>query len=558
MISLLPTLAVVLAAAGPSPAPAPRQDLDALLSRPVSPGVVALLVPHVADDRAVRRLVEALTHPVGAVRAAAARAATVSDLRRAAPAVRLVLASETDRAAAAEQLRAAVLLTRPVDDLALVPVAAKHGLVDVLAHTLATARGPATLAMLDSLRAAGLKGHRESDFIAVATRLGREGLDGVASAALRAGDQRTWSMALSLAREARVVLSPVLLLEALGSPRHGIRAPVYWHLALTHDRKATPSSDIDAAIARTPEAASLDSADVHAAFAFVLLQRARNGVQFGGDWGARAAAATPVNPLAPEGDRGPLARLLTTAEARAISRRITHGRDEKLFQQEAKPPERAGTADGEEYGGLSFAGGLPPGTLRDILAVTGCKPAAGVRAMGFVDYGADGRPRRISVDDARLSRGCAQAAGPALGMTLATPGLVDAAHLERRTVVIIPLDEEALACADEPEPAPAERVPEEEDAAAPERIREPRKVKNVAPWYPALAKKEGRQGAVILEAVISPAGCVRSARVVRGVSPDLDAVAMIAVGQWRYTPTLLDGKPVPVIMTVTVNFRLSR
>jgi len=28
--------------------------------------------------------------------------------------------------------------------------------------------------------------------------------------------------------------------------------------------------------------------------------------------------------------------------------------------------------------------------------------------------------------------------------------------------------------------------------------------------------------------------------------------------RWRYTPTLVDGEPVPVIMTVTVNFRLSR
>jgi protein TonB len=63
---------------------------------------------------------------------------------------------------------------------------------------------------------------------------------------------------------------------------------------------------------------------------------------------------------------------------------------------------------------------------------------------------------------------------------------------------------------------------------------------------------------VILDAVISPTGCIRSVRVGRSVAPDLDAAAMIAVGQWRYTPTLLHGKPVPVLMTVTVNFRLSR
>ena len=36
----------------------------------------------------------------------------------------------------------------------------------------------------------------------------------------------------------------------------------------------------------------------------------------------------------------------------------------------------------------------------------------------------------------------------------------------------------------------------------------------------------------------------------------LDAAALDAVKQWVFTPTLLNGTPVPVIMTVTVNFTL--
>jgi protein TonB len=36
----------------------------------------------------------------------------------------------------------------------------------------------------------------------------------------------------------------------------------------------------------------------------------------------------------------------------------------------------------------------------------------------------------------------------------------------------------------------------------------------------------------------------------------LDEAAAAAVRQWRYEPTLVDGVPVPVLMTVTVNFRL--
>jgi protein TonB len=38
--------------------------------------------------------------------------------------------------------------------------------------------------------------------------------------------------------------------------------------------------------------------------------------------------------------------------------------------------------------------------------------------------------------------------------------------------------------------------------------------------------------------------------------PLLDAAAIDAVKQWTYTPTTLNGQPVPVIMTVTVNFAL--
>lgn len=60
---------------------------------------------------------------------------------------------------------------------------------------------------------------------------------------------------------------------------------------------------------------------------------------------------------------------------------------------------------------------------------------------------------------------------------------------------------------------------------------------------------------VILEAVIDIQGNVRSARVLRSI-PLLDQAAVDAVKQWRFTPTLLEGVAVPVLMTVTVNFTM--
>jgi len=54
---------------------------------------------------------------------------------------------------------------------------------------------------------------------------------------------------------------------------------------------------------------------------------------------------------------------------------------------------------------------------------------------------------------------------------------------------------------------------------------------------------------------IGPDGRVKEAKVLRSI-PLLDQAALDAVKQWQFTPTLLNGVPVPVIMTVTVNFTL--
>ncbi|HVR69997.1 MAG TPA: energy transducer TonB [Vicinamibacteria bacterium] len=86
-------------------------------------------------------------------------------------------------------------------------------------------------------------------------------------------------------------------------------------------------------------------------------------------------------------------------------------------------------------------------------------------------------------------------------------------------------------------------------------IKEPTKVRNVPPAYPDIAKQARVQGVVVLEAVISPSGEVTNVRVMRGV-PLLNDAATNAVRQWRYTPTMLNGQPVSLVMTVTVNFRL--
>ena len=86
-------------------------------------------------------------------------------------------------------------------------------------------------------------------------------------------------------------------------------------------------------------------------------------------------------------------------------------------------------------------------------------------------------------------------------------------------------------------------------------IKPPTKVKDQKPVYPPIAQSARVQGVVIIEATIGLNGKVEQAKVLRSI-PLLDAAALDAVKGWEFTPTLLNGVPVPVIMTVTVNFTL--
>ena len=83
------------------------------------------------------------------------------------------------------------------------------------------------------------------------------------------------------------------------------------------------------------------------------------------------------------------------------------------------------------------------------------------------------------------------------------------------------------------------------------------KIRDVPPVYPPAAAAARLQGVVILEAVIDPSGRVADVKVVRSV-PLLDEAAITAVRQWEYTPTLLSGVPVPVVLTVPVIFKLPK
>jgi len=80
-------------------------------------------------------------------------------------------------------------------------------------------------------------------------------------------------------------------------------------------------------------------------------------------------------------------------------------------------------------------------------------------------------------------------------------------------------------------------------------VKDPQVVSRVEPAFPP-----GAKGAVILEVTIDPTGAVADVRVLRS-EPALDAAAVAAVRQWRFDPTVIDGKPVSVLKTISLSAR---
>ena len=85
-------------------------------------------------------------------------------------------------------------------------------------------------------------------------------------------------------------------------------------------------------------------------------------------------------------------------------------------------------------------------------------------------------------------------------------------------------------------------------------IEQPTKLRDVRPNYPALLYETKVEGHVVLDARIGTDGAIGARRVVTPAHPDLDAAALEAVRQWRFSQTLLNCVPIEVSMTVHVNF----
>lgn len=106
-----------------------------------------------------------------------------------------------------------------------------------------------------------------------------------------------------------------------------------------------------------------------------------------------------------------------------------------------------------------------------------------------------------------------------------------------------------------PPPPPPPRPVKREPIRVGGNVQESKLIRKVEPVYPELAKRARVSGVVVLQVTVDEEGNVTEMRVLKG-HPLLNDAAEQAVRQWKYSPTLLNGEPVPVIATVTVIFNL--
>ena len=85
-------------------------------------------------------------------------------------------------------------------------------------------------------------------------------------------------------------------------------------------------------------------------------------------------------------------------------------------------------------------------------------------------------------------------------------------------------------------------------------VKQAKLISSVPPTYPALARNQHVSGDVRVDALIDANGRVTTMKVVSGPTL-LHQAAMDALRQWKYQPASLDGKPVPMHLTVTIQFR---
>jgi TonB family protein len=446
-------------------------------------------------------------------------------------------------------------LNRPELDAAALDAAKRIGkpVHQALADGLGR-RGPAAAVHVPALRGLGFDAVSWKVFCHLAGH-GPE-LTPLAAVVAREGDPLPWTVLLEWSRGKGLWMDEGAMGTAVQSLSAEMRRATYWHLVIVFDPAKPLGGALGQALDSSVEAGQ-DASDPGAILALEVLQRLRGRprrqlLETLGSLGGALSKQVPGSVV------GRIGGVLDGAERKAFAAGYSpkdpdHVFDKRRSKWDPPAPRAAG-----QYTVIQTIAQLPPGFVTEVLESSGCDLGkAGGLLGGELSYGSDGRPRHAGVMTNRAGKECNEAVRALLVSTLAPLGVPTSES--RKSLLLVPGRREFLRCLDETARTPPEepsRVGSEVEGGE-WSIQPPEKTRNVTPEYPWTAKAQRRQGVVVLDATISPTGCVSGISLLAGADTLLDLAAFDAVSGWAYTPTKLNGTPVPVSMTVTVNFRLN-
>jgi TonB family protein len=518
--------------------------LDALLALPPSPGADALLVLHATDPRVPKRWREALTDPDPSRRASAARLLGATAAMNAIGGLRAAALAEKDASALGEMLQALVIIGSDVSDGLVYqragdvpPVAARR-----IAETLATVRPAGVVShLLASGHFAGVPDVVADIYARLLAVAPQEAIRLEQGAAIVKPGVAAGLLRMAAATK-RKLPAPVVVAALHGDVETAADALNY--MSITYGRPSKAAGDralVEAhAIVRRdtgPAAAPLHALLV--ALADRWITRAESSVSSyipsidGAEYEALRLSPAVIAVLTREERRELEARVpaveQTTSPVVSMDEFVASGRWERAL-----------------LAPTLLMADWPPAMVLDLAKVTGCRGPVDGFFDAVVTHRPDGRVQSAGLGVESLSEPCQRMAHAMVASGYGPPSLPKTQPARS----IVRLDERWWSCL-----ADSARDPAPLRVVRSRGVPIPKKVEDRKPHYPADALAKGVQGVVVIDATISPRGCVTDAKVMRSIPP-LDLPALVAVAHWRYALRLDDAPARPVQLTVTVSFQL--
>ncbi len=513
-------------------------DLEKALALPVSPGAIALLIEHTGDDRVRARLAEHLQDGRSEVRAAAARVIHAASVQALVPNVTEALGTEADADAATEMVMA--VTGHAESERVVLDAARRLRIESIAASALAAGGGIRALEYLDVLRESEPR-LPLAPVLRIASRDDLAALTPVAAKALREPDLVLWKAYLEAARESNQEVSGGLL--SVGVALEDLNSATLWHALASGAKLSVPPETV------------LDGEEEF--LVELLARREGRKPRESKPWiAARAAGDETLFREIREPRFNNVLLILTKNERRALSSQIR--KDAKALDSwyERATGEKANESPEERRettAMLKTISDFPDGFVASLLDTTGCKPMTMIGIQNAeVQFSLTGRPVRVRFNPIAIeSIECHDASRALILNSIITPrALSPKASWDSLLVLVEP---DFFRCLSEVASASSglEAVRVGRDLEA------PKKIADFSPVYPPSARQSRVQGLVVLESVITTSGCVRGLRAVQSPDTRLALASIVAVSHWRYEPTRLNGVPVPIVMTVTVNFALN-